>query len=102
MVEAGFMLHKWHSNVRALELDDGHEELEDMSVKANDNTNILGIPWNKSTDTLELDFTLCIKEYDILTRRKMISTINSLYDVLGICTSTVCSTYNDNWKAHFK
>ena len=54
-----------------------------MSLKANYNTTILGISWNKSTDTLELAFTPCIKEYDILIKRKMISTINSLYDVLG-------------------
>ena len=54
-----------------------------MSVRANDNTNILGISWNKSRDTLALDFTTCIKEYDILTKRKIISTINSLYDVVG-------------------
>ena len=32
---------------------------------------------------LELNFTPCIKEYDILTKRKMILTINSLYDVFG-------------------
>ena len=84
MAEAGFMLHKWHSNVRALELDEEHEELKEMSVKANYNTKILGISWNKSTDTLELDCTHCIKERDILTKRKMILTINSMYDVLGL------------------
>ena len=38
MAEAGFTLHKWHSNIRALELDDLHEELKEMSVKANYNT----------------------------------------------------------------
>ena len=83
MAEARFTLHEWHSNVRALKLDEAHEELKEMSVKANYNAKILGISWNKSTDTLELDFTPCIKEYDILTKRKMIWTINSLYDVLG-------------------
>ena len=44
---------------------------------------ILGISWNKSTDILEIDLTSCIKEYDILTKRKIISPFNSLYDVLG-------------------
>ena len=68
------MSHKWHSNVRALELDDVHEELKEMSVKANGNKTILGISWNKSTDTLELYFPSCIKIYDILTKRKIIST----------------------------
>ena len=83
MVEAGFALYKWHSNTRALEQDDVHEESKETSVKANYITKILAISWNKSTNNLELDFTPCVKEYDILTKRKMISTINSLYDVLG-------------------
>ena len=83
MAEAGFMLHKWHFNVKAPESNEVHEQLKEMTVEANYNTKILGISWNKSTDTLELDFTPCIKEYDVLTKRKMISTINSLYDVLG-------------------
>ena len=86
MAEAGFMLHKWRSNVRALELDDVHEELKAMLVKAVDSTKIFGISWNTSTNSLELDFTPCIKEYDILTKRKMISTITSLYDVLSWVT----------------
>ena len=83
MAEAGFALHKWHSNVGALELDDVHEELKEISVKANDSTKILRIGWNKSTNILDLDFTPCNKEYDTLTKRKVILTINSLYDVLG-------------------
>ena len=62
MAEAGFTLQKWHSNVTSLELDEAHEELKEMSVKTNYNTKILGISWNKSKDTLELDFTPCIKE----------------------------------------
>ena len=51
MAEAGFTLHKWHSNVRALELDEVHEELKEMSVKVNYNTKILGISWNKYQQT---------------------------------------------------
>ena len=88
MAEAGFTWHKWHSNVRASELDDPHEELKEMSPKANDSTKILGISPNKSTDNLELYFTPCIKEYDILSKRKIISTINSPYDMLG-CVAPV-------------
>ena len=70
MVESGFTLHKWHSNVRALESDEVHEELKEMSVKVNYNTKVLGISWKKSTDTLELDFTPWIKEYDSSPREK--------------------------------
>ena len=60
IVEAGFASYKWHSNVRAMELDEVHEELKEMSVRANYNIKIVEISWNKSTDTLELDFRPCI------------------------------------------
>ena len=43
LAETGFTLYKWHSSVRALELDDIREELKEMPVKADDNTKILGI-----------------------------------------------------------
>ena len=69
MAEAGFALDKWDSNVGTLELDEVHEELKEMSVKANYNTKILEIFWNKSPDTLELDFTPCVKEHYMLTKR---------------------------------
>ena len=43
MAKARFTLHNWHSNVRALELDEVDEALEEMSVKANCNTKVLRI-----------------------------------------------------------
>lgn len=38
MKEAGFTLSKRHSNVRALEVDDVHEELKEMSARVDDST----------------------------------------------------------------
>ena len=49
-------------------------------------TKILGLSWNKETDEVSIDFTTCIERgrKKQLTTRKMISTINSVFDVLGI------------------
>ena len=46
-------------------------------------TKILDTLWNKAHDTLSIDFKTCLKVDKPLTKRKMISTINSIYDVLG-------------------
>ena len=47
-------------------------------------TKILGTLWNKAHDTLSIDFKTCLKVDKPLTKRKMISTINSIYNVLGL------------------
>nr|XP_047129480.1 uncharacterized protein LOC124809432 [Hydra vulgaris] len=78
--EAGFQLHKWHSNVRELE-----NNVEDKSTK------ILGHPWNKETDQLLIEFTTCINNgnKENLTKRKILSAINSVFDVLGFSASVL-------------
>ncbi|XP_065665442.1 uncharacterized protein LOC136086874 [Hydra vulgaris] len=72
--EPGFQLHKWHSNVRKLE-----NNVEDKSTK------MLGHFWNKETDQLSIEFTTCINigNKEILTKRKILSAINSVFDELG-------------------
>ena len=67
-------MHKWHSNVNKLE--------SDVEAKS---TKILGIPWNKETDQLSIDFVACINNgnKEVITRRKMLSAINSVFDLLG-------------------
>ena len=47
-------------------------------------TKILGTLWNKAHNTLSIDFKTCLKVNKPLTKRKIISTINSIYDVLGL------------------
>ena len=74
LTEAGFQLHKWHSNVNKLE--------SDVEAKS---TKILGIPWNKETDQLSIDLAACInnKNKEVITKRKILSAINSVFDLLG-------------------
>ena len=84
----GFSLHKWHSNVERLNSEDQTCE-EDSYAKSlvgsrgNSGTKILGVQWDKKEDTLTVDFKTCLKMSKPLTKRKMISSINAIYDVLG-------------------
>ena len=93
MAEGGFTLHKWHSNVAALEAarDDQMNVTEETYAKTSvgtkgNETKILGIQWNKPADTLEINFEKFLKKSDegTLTKRKMLSAINSVFDPLGI------------------
>ena len=74
LTEAGFQLHKWHSNVHKLE--------SDVEAKS---TKILGIPWNKETDQQSIGFAACINNgnKEMITKRNMLSAINSVFDLLG-------------------
>ena len=86
--EGGFSLHKWHSNVE--HLNSGNQACEEETYakslvgnKGSSETKILGTQWDKKGDTLTVDFRTCLKDLKPLTKRKMISAINSIYDVLG-------------------
>ena len=89
MSEGGFTLHKWHSNVGQLNSVEKVTEGEETYTKSlvgnrgNGETKVLGTLWNKAHDTLSIDFKTCLKVDKPLTKRKMISTINSIYDLLG-------------------
>ena len=74
LMETGFQLHKRHSCVKKLEYD-----VEAKSTK------FLGIPWNKEIDQLSIDFAACINNgsKEAITKRKMLSNINSAFDLLG-------------------
>ena len=86
--EGGFSLHKWHSNVAGLNSSEkpGEEETYAKALvghKENSETKVLGTLWNKTKDTLAVDFKTCLKVSKPLTKRKIISAIKSVYDVLG-------------------
>ena len=78
MSEGGFALHKWHSNVELQNSVEKVTEGEETYAKS-----LVGNRGNKEHDTLSIDFKTCLKADKPLTKRKMISVINSIYDVLG-------------------
>ena len=86
MKRGGFALHKWHSNVASLE-SISNENVNDsdgkLSSASRTNGRILGVPWNKERDTLRIEFTPCIQVNEPITKRKILSAINSVYDLLG-------------------
>ena len=87
--EGRFFLHKWHSNVEHLTSGEGSHEEEScakslLGNRQSSGTKILGTKWNKKEDTFTINFESCLKTGKPLTKRKMISTLNSIYDVLGL------------------
>lgn len=63
---------------------------EEMGTKPNE-TKILGVPWNKRRDELSVHFFKCTERQknEVLTKRKMLSEINSVFDPLGLASPVV-------------
>lgn len=82
LAKGGFRLHKWHSNLQRLEAGEGTDK-QSITNEQNRKTKILGIQWDKRNDQLEIKLDECFQSYKQLTKRGMVSTINSVYDILG-------------------
>lgn len=99
MSEGGFHLHKWHTNA-PIELDTpSYNEVEEeelsyakaaLETKGSE-TKILGIPWDTKTDEFKISFAKCLERADerVLTKRKMLSIINCVFDVLGLVSPVI-------------
>ncbi|XP_052747995.1 uncharacterized protein LOC128200049 [Galleria mellonella] len=88
----GFELQKWMSNqmhlLKCLDLERNNEESNDkekannLEIKSDDITKLLGLTWNRNSD--EFHFTVKSSENNApITKRKVISEISRLYDPLG-------------------
>ena len=102
MEEGGFQLHKWHSNIPELEEPQRNGDAAMVSVTSStyakqkvgtdpQETKILGVPWNKTEDKLSIGFMkpLRVASEGPLTKRKMLSAINGVFDLLGIAAPVV-------------
>ena len=87
---AGFELHKWHSNYRALESVQEETDQRNSSSQTyakkqvgttNDETKLLGLAWDKKDDTLAISFP---EMPERVTKRTVLSGLASVYDPLGI------------------
>ena len=87
---AKFQLHKWHSNESKLESSEEDSDLQGSNQPSyakqqlgvrSDETKLLGLPWNKSNDTLAVGFPTKPAE---TTRREILRFLASIYDPLGI------------------
>ena len=84
--EAGFVLHKWHSNHPELEENDLAQNSTEqtyakqhLGVKTGE-TKILRIKWDKKQDEFNIEIPPPIQK---ITKRNILQKIASIYDVLG-------------------
>ena len=89
MKDAGFELHKWHSNCPDVESTSNQKECEITYAEtlvgnpSIGGTKLLGLPWDKKIDVMAINFASCIEVMKPITKRKVIAAINSVYDILG-------------------
>ena len=92
--DAGFELHKWHSNVPELEENprDCVNDSEDTYAKQQLNANVSGegsklpgLKWDKVADTLPITFP---QERAEPTKREILGKLARIYDPLGLASPT--------------
>ena len=89
MKDAGFELHKWHSNCPDVESTSNQKECETTYAEtlvgnlSIGETKLLGLPWDKKIDVVTINFASCIEVTKPIAKRKVIAAINSVYDILG-------------------
>ncbi len=86
MDDAKFELHKWNSNVPELEdehnapSDDQSFAKQQLQVLPNQ-SKLLGLKWNKSTDTISVEFP---ERTPVTIKRGLLATLAKIYDPLGL------------------
>ena len=89
-----FKLHKWHSNVAALETEDGSNSTDEEDISyakqqlgfSQTNTKLLGLPWDKSRDALSVETP---QKTTTTTKRAALSELAKVYDPLGLISLTI-------------
>ena len=88
--DARFILHKWTSNVSELEDSrDGKEKSDDLSFakqklgSQQNESKVLGLPWDKEMDTLTVNFP---KSETATSKREVLKNLAKVYDPLGLAT----------------
>ena len=91
--EAKFELHKWHSNIPALEaeeLQENNSEQETSFAKQQlakpGETKLLGMSWDKVNDTIGVVFPSQPSEP---TKRELLGSLARIYDPLGLASPTI-------------
>ena len=84
--EAGFELHKWHSNEQTLESETNSEQedekddesyaKEQLGIKPGE-TKMLGLPWDKLKDMMAVTFPAAPPD---VTKRETLRFLASIYD----------------------
>ena len=90
LAKYGLLLHKVVSNssevTRTLEQNDESSQPQEVALVAAHTQKALGVIWNRSSDELHVTVTMQEKPF---TRRGVLSTINELFDPLGMAAPVV-------------
>ena len=91
MAEGGFQLQKWHINIPKVEAPLSASGNALASTVSPAYGKILGVTWNKTENRLKVGFMKQMKEANDnkLTKRKMLSTINGIFDLLRISAPVI-------------
>jgi hypothetical protein len=93
LAEANLRLHKLASNsstvMEAFPPEERAKELKDLDLSADTLPlqRSLGISWDLTTDCFTFRVSRDVKPF---TRRRTLSTVNSLYDPWGLCLPSLC------------
>ena len=83
--DAKFELHKWHSNEPELETECENYEptfaKQQLDYTPSGKSKLLGLPWDKTEDTLSLTFPTFPAE---ITKRGILANLAQVYDPLGV------------------
>ena len=88
--EAGFTLHKWHSNVASLE--ENQETTGELTFARETfgsderQTKLLGLMWDKAEDSLSVTIP---EEKAVTTKRGILSFLAAIYDPLGVLSPVI-------------
>ena len=102
MLEGGFKLRKWKTNVDKLsqkicDKESGGESDERDQMKTEPNsppdniTKVLGLTWDKEADSLQFKFDKLVEDSNMIvpTKRVILSTLATLFDPLGLISPLV-------------
>ena len=85
--KGGFNLHKWNSNVPELESENSNQSeltyAKQVINQGSNETKIVGLGWNKQSDTLSV-VPPTFKKNHQLTKRNIMSELASVYDPTGL------------------
>jgi hypothetical protein len=91
--DASFKLHKWNSNVSELEVNGEPSAGNDEETYAKQqlggdstDTTMLGLKWNKSSDTITVSFST-VDSVSTTTKRTILSKLAKVYDPLDVVSS---------------
>ena len=103
--DAGFELHKWHSNVPELEenpcdcINYSEDTYAKQQLSANvsgEGSKLLGLKWDKVADTLAITFP---QERAEPTKRGILGKLAHIYDPLGPVSPTTLKGKFIYWEA---